>query len=57
MASSSIHKRTAGFEIQTRDVRNPPEALIWPLKNPLTFEKYKPRGLFSEFYGILSVFT
>ena len=26
------HKTTAGFENQTRDVRNPPEALIGPLK-------------------------
>ena len=32
MASSSIRKTTAGFEIQIRDVRNPPEALIGPLK-------------------------
>ena len=32
MATSSIRKTTAGFEIQTRDVRNPPEALIGPLK-------------------------
>ena len=30
-ASSSI-RETTGFEIQTRDVRNPPEALIGPLK-------------------------
>ena len=30
--SGSIRKRTAGFEIQTRDVRNPYEALIGPLK-------------------------
>ena len=31
MPSSSIRKTTV-FEIQTRDVRNPPEALRGPLK-------------------------
>ena len=35
MASSSIRK-TTGFEIQTRDLRNPPEALRGPLKGTVS---------------------
>ena len=35
MASYSI-RETKGFEIQTRDVRNPPEALRGPLKGAVS---------------------
>ena len=35
MASSSI-RETTGFEIQTRDVRNPPEALRGPPKGTVS---------------------
>ena len=31
-----LKRETTGFEIQTRDVRNPPEALIGPLKGTVS---------------------